>query len=353
MLERSPGRQPMNYTHRAFSPAGPSLPRPSLSDMSLNRTSMEHYVPSRGPVRAVGGAGRQRRVSADHSLQPRPVQHMAIAQSDIIGRTPDGRLIVQMPAVGVGSQHRQPSGQRPLHSSSSTGALQLSAATLPSGQPHPHSGQPHLHSGQPHPHSGQPQSNQLHSGQPHPHSGQLQPAAAASRLPASRPLPPTPLDIAMPQSQALRRSQSGHKPQAISMGNGVLHITPATLPSSPPHIPTTTFPSSPRVFSSPPHIPTTTLPSSPPHTATHIHPPPSPGTAALVQPMASQPHTSPSPSSQPSQSTPTPHRRGSGDYDTLSPSTATVMQQVTEQMSRALEQFDSVLPPEGIGHTSL
>lgn len=82
MLERSPSprHHPVNYQPTA------NIARPFVSDMTLNRI----------PVHEGGG------VTSSHQQRgEQTVQHVAIAESDIMGWTPDGRLLVQMPALGV------------------------------------------------------------------------------------------------------------------------------------------------------------------------------------------------------------------------------------------------------------
>ena len=90
MLEHGPGRRPINHSPTAVAPPTVgTMTRPSLSDMSLNRI----------PHQPVATRVRQQRQGPS---ELRPVQRVAIAESDIIGWTPDGRLIVQMP-VGAGA----------------------------------------------------------------------------------------------------------------------------------------------------------------------------------------------------------------------------------------------------------
>ena len=85
MLDRNPGHRPINYRPVAQ----PTLTRPSVSDVSLN------YIPVPNPVHEPGS-------SLQSSVE---VQRVAIATSDIVGWTADGRLIVQMQApAGPGAE---------------------------------------------------------------------------------------------------------------------------------------------------------------------------------------------------------------------------------------------------------
>lgn len=322
-------------------PPGPhqSNPHPSARGVDRRHTMLDHS-PAHCPVN-YPQPGRTHSMLSDSSLKrvstgnlnrgPGDVQHVAIAERDIIGWTEDGRLLVQMQAPGMGGARAVGGVDNPTPTRrASTGMLPLNSrcggsctSTCPVCSPgqFPPSFGPH-----PPKADGSTLSSPVHHNLPTPSTSTFEPPRKIfyhppydHPAPRHRPLPLTPLDIAMPQSHAMRTRRITH-PVAngnIAVERPVTMVTNESIKQA--------------------SVQGQSVASKQDPVTGRRH-----GTPFSSHSSSCSPPSSPDPITD--ETTPPPpshHHNNSADA---------TLQEVTDQMSRALAQFDDLL---GVAQTTL